>query len=190
MQPQSPSTGPRAVREQKGFTVIEILVVVAILGILAALAAPSFNTLIQNWRIRQVGDDFAASFALARAEAMRRGGGAVIRRNPASDATCPGADMSTAARWNCGWFVFVDADGKGTLDDGEEILRTSTLPQGLQFTRSQTAAFIPIDRWGQASGAGMIGFSIEPLDGRPGTASAICISSGGRIDIRRGSTAC
>ena len=39
--------------DQAGFTAIELLVVVAIVAILTALAAPSFTPLIERWRVRQ-----------------------------------------------------------------------------------------------------------------------------------------
>lgn len=180
---------PRAVGRQRGFTIIETLVVVAILGVLAALAAPSFQTLVQNWRIRQVAEGFSASLSLARSEAMRRGGNVIVRRRPEAEGGCPDIDLTSPKEWSCGWFTFVDKDGDGELDEGEVILRSYPIASGVRLTRSRPAAFFRISQWGRAAGAG-IGFSVESRAEKFGTPVAICISSGGRVDLRRGATEC
>lgn len=181
---------PGNVREHQGFTTIELMVVVAILGILAALAAPSFTTLVQNWRIRQISDDVAFSFAFARSEAIRRGGGVVVRRITPNAADCPGLDDSDSTEWGCGWIIFADSNGNGRLDSNEQLLRTSHAARRLQVQRSTPATFFRMDQWGEANGIGALGFIARPLSGEPGTPTAICINTGGRIDIRKGATAC
>jgi len=55
-----------------GFTITELLVVVAIAGVLAAIAVPSFNSLIQSQKVRTASFDLYASLILARSEAIRR----------------------------------------------------------------------------------------------------------------------
>jgi type IV fimbrial biogenesis protein FimT len=50
MHASRPSPGTLRRQAQYGFTVIELMVVVAIVAILAALAAPSFTPLIERWR--------------------------------------------------------------------------------------------------------------------------------------------
>lgn len=40
-----------AAKEMRGFTLLEVMVTVGILGVLAALAAPSFQPLIEKWRV-------------------------------------------------------------------------------------------------------------------------------------------
>jgi len=57
-------------KRQKGFTLIEAMVVVALVAILAALAAPSFNTLIANQRATSAAQELQSLFQFARAEAV------------------------------------------------------------------------------------------------------------------------
>jgi type IV fimbrial biogenesis protein FimT len=58
-------------RHARGFTVVEILVALAIVGILTAIAAPAARGIIENGRIRAVGESMGNALALARAEAVR-----------------------------------------------------------------------------------------------------------------------
>lgn len=64
-------TRPAVVRHA-GFTLIELMVTIALLSILAALAMPSFSTWVQNSRVRTVSDALQNGLRLAQAEALRR----------------------------------------------------------------------------------------------------------------------
>ncbi|MGH8807889.1 MAG: GspH/FimT family pseudopilin [Noviherbaspirillum sp.] len=61
-----PATGAR------GFTLVELMIGVAVVGILLALAAPSYSTWIQNSRIRNTAESILNGLQLARAEAVSR----------------------------------------------------------------------------------------------------------------------
>ena len=55
-----------------GFTLVEMMIAVIILAIIATLALPSFQTMIENQRLRTTAESVLAGFQLARAEAIRR----------------------------------------------------------------------------------------------------------------------
>lgn len=164
------------------------MVVVAILGLLAALAAPSFTALIERWRVRQAAEDLASTLTYARSEAIRRGGGVVLRRNTPNGTDCPGT-TSGGEQWGCGWMVFVDTNGNGTRQADEELLRISHAPRQLQVRRSDDVPRIVLNRWGE-DGLGAYGFVIKPLRADSGISAALCVTSGGRIDIRKGAATC
>ena len=170
----------RAQRSQRGFTLIETMVVVAIVAVLAALAAPSFTPIIERWRVRDATESLQSALYLARSEAIKRGGNVVIRKELTGTNGCPLA--SGTSDWDCGWFVFVDANSNGTLNTGEEVLQRFAAPNNIQVTRSANGEFLRFDRWGRS---GPFGFSIVPVDkstSNPG-ARGLCMSSGGRIRV-------
>lgn len=58
--------------EQSGVTLVELVIALAILAIIATLALPSFQTMIQNQRLRTATESLLNGLQLARAEAIRR----------------------------------------------------------------------------------------------------------------------
>lgn len=55
-----------------GFTLVELMIALAILAILSALAAPNFSAMIANYRVRTGAEGIISGLQLARAEAVRR----------------------------------------------------------------------------------------------------------------------
>ena len=61
-----------SVEKEKGFTLIELMITIAILGLTIALAMPSYSVWIQNTRIRSAAESFVNGLQFARNEAVRR----------------------------------------------------------------------------------------------------------------------
>lgn len=164
-----------------GFTVIELMVAVAILAVLATLAAPSFTPLLERWRVRQTLESLQSTLYYARSEAIRRGGGVAIQKLPNTNGCTLAANSDD---WGCGWVVFVDANGNNQWDAGEEIQRLDTQARVL-VTRSTSSAIIRLDRWGGMAGLSAIGFTIAPHPrgiNSPAT-RGLCVAAGGRIKV-------
>ena len=89
-------------RFTRGFTIIELMVTVAVLGVLAAIAAPSFQPLIERWQVRQVSEELQSTLYFTRSEAIKRGGNIIIQRST-SASNC---SVSDADLWKCGWVFY------------------------------------------------------------------------------------
>jgi type IV fimbrial biogenesis protein FimT len=170
-------------RVSRGFTAIELMVVVAIVAILAALAGPSFRDLMDGWRVRSATEELTNTVYYARSEAIKRGGFITVRKNCAT---------GTAQEWDCGWIVFTDTDNNGALNGAETILQTFPLLTGVNVLHSNNIAFYRVDRWGQINGLGAGSFAVtpKPLGVASRHASALCITAGGRIKTTKGTVTC
>lgn len=109
-------------KRQQGFTLIELIIVVAMVSIMLSIAVPSFRSFISNYRVTAAVNDFLQGVTGARAEAIKRGRRVVMVPNDASGAPSP------TGSWANGWTVFVDfttsattgTNGNFTLDASEK----------------------------------------------------------------------
>jgi type IV fimbrial biogenesis protein FimT len=108
-------------RRARGFTMPELLAVVAIMATLSALAAPSFSGLIATMRARSASSELYASLTRARSEAIKRN--AEVTLAPAS-----------AGQWQGGWRIPDPLDASRKLDDhGAVAGATITGPDNVVF---------------------------------------------------------
>lgn len=180
---------PSLFREQTGFTAIELLVVVALLGVLAAIAAPNFLPLIERWRVRQAAEELQHTIQFTRFEAMRLASEGSPDSRVTLRRSAPSGDCQTSAgQWDCGWFIFHDLDGDGTQDSGEPTLRLSPTPKGLQVELASGADSVSFDAFGDAGAS--LGFIFKPTRAGSTVSSALCISPGGFSSLRKDATSC
>lgn len=166
-----------------GFTSIELMVVLGILALLAALAAPSFTLMIERWRVRDTVESMRSTLFLARSEAIKRGGGVGIQKLPK---TTPGCTLAnTNQEWGCGWFVFEDGNNDGKWQATEARLQTVTTPANINVMHNSGGISIKVDRYGMMSGLNAKGFTFspEPAGVSSPATRALCMSSGGRIRV-------
>lgn len=170
-----------------GFTVIELMVVVSVIAVLTTVSVPSFQTVLDNYRVRRATEDLVATIYLARTEAIKHGGEVVLRKS--MPAGCAGS--STTAQWECGWFVFLDLNNNNLLDGAESVIQSSPIATGVDIRFTSNHAVMPIDRWGQFNGSGAFGFIIKSNRTASSTQpAALCMTSGGRLATKTGTTSC
>ena len=87
-------TAKHLLKNHAGFTMIELMITLSILGILTAVAAPSFTSMVNNNRITEATNRMTASIQLIRSEAVKRNSPVSIRSN-------------TTSQWNEGWRMYV-----------------------------------------------------------------------------------
>jgi len=98
--------------KQTGFTLLELMVLLAIVGIVVAIGVPSFKHMFVTNEIVSVTNDLTISFKLARSEAITQGRNTIV---------CSSSDGSTCSlsggSWKNGWIVGIDYDESGQIDE-------------------------------------------------------------------------
>ena len=123
----------KIVNKNNGFSLIELLVVVAMMGILLVVAVPGFQDTIESATTNSQVKVLLTTLNLARSEAIKRSA------NVSICATNDGVDCA-AGEWNSGWMVFVDNNGDadggaGSVDAGDTVIRVfDTLGAGSTLT--------------------------------------------------------
>jgi type IV fimbrial biogenesis protein FimT len=140
-----------------GFTLIELMITVALLGILLLWAIPNVTVFIQNARMTSVSNELMADISIARQEAQRRG--RPVRICASSDGlTC----LTSAPDWMEGWIILAPT-ATTTL-----VVKFNKEPGGTTAVRKVTAVGTPSISFSPAGTAGTTAI-VRFRDSRAGT---------------------
>ena len=145
---------PRGGRLERGFTLIEVLIVIVMIGVLLALAAPSFVNYTSSQKVKTASFDLYAAMAFARSEALKRRQLVTVAAN--------GGD------WAAGWSV----SATGVTDP----LRIQDALSGVVTTSAATSVVYRQD--GRLNSGSAVGVLIQPQ-----TADASISNRCVRIDL-------
>jgi len=103
-----------------GFTLLELMIAVAIGALIMTMAVPSFRNSIDNSRMVSATNEMVMSLTLAKSEAIKRVTYVSVCKS-SDGASCTGNTTS----WDEGWIVFANASSAnlGSFDVGDELIR-------------------------------------------------------------------
>lgn len=157
----------------RGFTLVELLVTVAIVGTLSAMAMPSLRDLVRNQRIKTAASDVYASLVYARSESIKRG------QFVSLCASTDGAACAGATDWATGWIVFVDPDGDGAPAAAADIVKKQDAFAAVTLTG--TLSGLSYQRDGRLVAAGSFTVSASGAGASP---RCVSISLSGQPNIK------
>lgn len=105
----------------RGFTLLEALVVLALLAVLLSLATPSLQGLRHKHLMQSQAEQLQSGLMLARTEALRRQQRVTLCVR--ESAIVVGPDCATAGTWTQGWVVFVDGNNNARREATEAVLQ-------------------------------------------------------------------
>ena len=113
--------------KEPGFTLIELMVTLAMVAILLTVAVPFFTTFQRNAELTSFSNSLLSGVNAARGEAMKRGRNAMV--------------VPKDGDWNKGWTVFVDVNRNGAYDEATDItvLKREAAPSYLTVTNTALA---------------------------------------------------
>jgi type IV fimbrial biogenesis protein FimT len=161
-----------------GFTLPELMIALAVVGILVAAGLPSLTNLVRDQRIKTATSDVFVSLIYARSEAIKRNDRVVVC---AANSTIDGC--ANSSNWAAGWIVFLDTDANGFPSTAADILRkNSPVPN---VTLSGTATNATYMRDGRLNAA-VGNFTISSPDAPSLTRRCIRLDPSGRPNIQVG----
>jgi type IV fimbrial biogenesis protein FimT len=167
-------------RGQRGFSMIELMTVVAIVAIMMGLAIPSFQEFVVNYRTSVQSNDLLADLAIARSEAVKFGRRTEVR--------------SVGGGWTNGWVVGTDLNADGNLTGTEIIKEHGAAPDGFTIEGGDTggtaATEVAFGITGQVvapGGVNPIEFAICRPDGDAAKSRGVTVARSGRAGTQKAS---
>jgi len=171
-------------RPERGFSVAEMLVAMAIAATLASLVAPSVAEFVASTQLSSASSNLMASLHLARYEAIKRNGRVVLCK------TSDGTRCAESGGWEQGWMVFHDVNNNSFREETEPIIQHQVALSGsLRMTgNTPVSRYISYGSMGGAqlvSGAFQAGTLTVCRALASGDARQIIVNAAGRPRVQK-----
>jgi type IV fimbrial biogenesis protein FimT len=135
----------------RGFTLIELMITLAVAAILLTVAVPNFRELIERNRVSSHTNLMVGALQLARSEAIKRGSNLVILCKSSDGSSC-----SSSANWKDGWLLFADKNSDKVYSAGTDdlIRRYDAMPKLSVTTGNSFQCWIGFGVSGYPEGGG------------------------------------
>ncbi|MDN2662754.1 GspH/FimT family pseudopilin [Psychromonas sp. 14N.309.X.WAT.B.A12] len=101
---------------QQGFTLIEMLITIAVAAILLSIVVPSFNSIIESSKERTTRDSLVSAIYSAKQQAQSE------RVNVYLCSSNDGESCADTTDWGSDWLIYQDDDSSGDLDEDDTII--------------------------------------------------------------------
>lgn len=168
-------------KKQTGFTLIELIVAIAIFGIMASIAIPNYSSFIMKNRKSSLYNSLVGTISLARLEAVKTS--RVVTMCISSNlSTCD----DTTDDWNTGWIVFSDINGDGLVTTSgtpaDTILKVErAAAPGLRITSDEFDSKLSIAPRGRLRSQGSFVICDDTEEAENGMALNLWITGLGRL---------
>jgi type IV fimbrial biogenesis protein FimT len=159
-------------RKMHGFTIVELMISVAVAAILCAVSAPALGSLIHTETTRASRNALVTSLNLARNMAVTGQSHVVV---------CPSSDQRTCsdgAWWQNGWIVFEDKNGDGQHNADERLIESVQTQSGMAILTSDARERVTYRGDGTSPGTNLT-FTFCDRSGSK-KASTVVVSNSGR----------
>jgi type IV fimbrial biogenesis protein FimT len=126
-----------APRKKNGFTLMELMMTLAVVGVILAIAIPNFRDFLLNSRMTGAANDLLGGIQLARSEAIKRQVPVAICAS-----ANPTANPPACAAQFTGWAVWVDTDDDAAIDNGEAVIASHEPPNAQLTLISNGSGFV------------------------------------------------
>lgn len=150
----------------RGFTLLELMVTLAIAIILASIAAPSFRTMLASQRIQAASSDLNAHLMLARSEAIKRNASVTVQ------------SVQTGGKWEGGWQIVTGTPA--TLIKVQEAYPNIAITSGVTV--------LTYNRNGRVASTGSVDFKVsDPATSAPAESRCVTVTVTGMPITKKGS---